>query len=269
VRDITDLRQAMASETADLAPRLGAEEILQAGRRRARRRPVVAAMAGVALVAVAVPVAVWGIGAGDGGVMVGGAPPSVSPPPVSPRVVTSTGPPDRRLAPFQEHCPDDAKAARAIGDTIWTRALNSKGEELVVRFVENDKADTDTAGFAIGLGDSATGTLADLGCTFAFSLPPTAADFEGVSAEFDGPVFNGPGSTTTIVDTFVGPADRITATYDGRPLTVELRRWSAYPQVVVYWITGVPADQPVNPRDADHPLVTIYDAAGNVIGPAK
>ena len=176
---------------------------------------------------------------------------------------------DAPLEPYREHCPDDAKAARPIGDTIWTGVLNSKGEEIVVRFVENDKADIDTAGFAVGLGDSATGTFADLHCSFAFPLPPTAGDYESVSAEYDGPVFGGPGSTTTIVDTFVGPVDRITATYDGKPLTVELRRWSAYPDVVVYWVTGVPADQPVNPRGGRHPLVTIYDAAGKVIGPAR
>ncbi|BCB77785.1 hypothetical protein Pflav_041950 [Phytohabitans flavus] len=89
------------------------------------------------------------------------------------------------------------------------------------------------------------------------------------TAEFDGPIFNAPGSTTTIVSALVGPVDRITATYDGESLPVEFRRWSAYPELVVYWITDIPADGALNPRDSTHPLVTIYDAAGNVLDTSR
>jgi hypothetical protein len=249
----------MARETADLMPRAGAEEILRAGRRRARRRTLAAGAAAVALVATAVPVAVWSAGGGErGDVTVGVSPPPASPP---------TAPPGRTVDPSQVGCPADPKAARPVGDTIWTGTTDSQGKEIVVRFLL--QSDRTAIGFGVGVGDSATGAVERLGCSFGFRLPPVAEDYPGLSTEFDGPDFSGPDKTTTIVGSFVGPADRITASYDGEPLTVGFRRWSAFPQLVVYWIAGVPAGDEVNPRDDSHPFVTIFNAAGDVIGPPR
>jgi hypothetical protein len=251
----------MARETADLVPRTSAEEVLRAGRRRARRRTLSAAAAAVALAVTAVPVAVWSTGGGErGDPTVGVSPPATSP---SAPFVRPTG------DPSQAGCPADPKTAKAIGDTIATRVTDSSGRQVLVRFLQNDR-DPGLAGFAVGLLDPATRQLDRLGCTFGFPLPPAAASYPGTSAEFDGPDFSGPDKTTTIVGSFVGPAHRITASYGGRPLTVAFTRWSAHPEVVVYWVTGVPAGAESNPRDSDHPLVTVYDAAGNVVStPAR
>ncbi|GAA4452473.1 hypothetical protein [Phytohabitans houttuyneae] len=277
MRDIADLGRAMARETADLAPRASAEEILRGGRRRAHRRTVAAA-AGATVMAVALPVAVLSTGGGDGDSMpVGGSPPPTPTPSVELLDVTPAGPvPDPTLltpgptrTPLDPSvgCPTDAQNAQVVGDSIWTGATNSAGKELMVRFVRDDEADPAKAGFAVGLGDRVTGQVESLGCSFMFALPPAAEGYPAISAEFDGPVFPGPDATTTIVGSFIGPVDRITATYDGTPLTVGWKRWSAHPELVVYWITGVPAGADVNPRDAAHPLIKIYDAAGKVIGP--
>jgi hypothetical protein len=214
----------------------------------------------VAVVAVAVPVAIWSAGGGErGDGMVG-----VSPPPASRSAAT----PRPTADPSEFGCPADPRAAQAIGDTVWTGATNAGGKEIVARLLRYDGSDADVAGFGLGLGDRATGSV-EMGCMFGFALPPAAAGFPDERAEFDGPDFNGPDRTTTIVGSFVGPVDRITATYDGEPLTVTFRRFSAYPELVVYWVTGVPAFEETNPRDDAHPLVTIYDAAGKVIGPPK
>lgn len=257
MRDVADLRQAMARDTADLAPRASAEDILRGGRRRIRRRAV-AATAGAALVAMVLPAAILSTG-DERGDTTASASPSATP---------TTTPRPTGVAPAVG-CPADPKAAKAIGETIWTGATTSNGMEIVVRLVQNDRADTETAGFGVGLGDPATGTVERLTCSFGFPLPPDPANYPRRSAEFDGPDFSGPDRTTTIVDSFVGAAARITATYDGAPLTVGFQRWSTHPELVVYWVTGVPAGADVNPRDEAHPLVSIYDSAGDVIGPPK
>lgn len=261
MRDTADLGQAMARETAELMPRTSAEEILTRGRRRARRRT--AAVAGAAVVAMALPVAFLPTGDGGRGDLPVGATPS-SPAPSSPAPSATAGPPTRPPDPGVG-CPADPRNARTVGETIWTGATSAGGADIVVRFLRDDAGDPERAGFAAGLGDQATGRVDRLGCTFMFALPPVAEDYPSISAEFEGPDFDGPDATTTIVGSLVGPVERITATYDGKPLTVDWTRWSEHPEVVVYWVAGVPAGGAENPRDAEHPLLTFYDTAGGVI----
>lgn len=254
MRSLESLREALAAETAGLAPRRTAEEIVQAGQRRqARRRAMAVASAFAAVVALAVPAVFWPVGGGQTG---------------EPTVAASrptANPGETRPAPADLPCTANAKTAPAIGRTIWTGTTNSQGQELVARFFENRVGDANGAGLGIGLGAKGRRVVKEMDCVFAFALPPSPG-YYGHSSEFDGPDFSGPDKTTTIVDSFVGPVDRITASYDGRPLTVHFVRWSAHADMVVYWVTGVPAGAALNPRDGSHPLVTIYDAAGNVIG---
>lgn len=164
--------------------------------------------------------------------------------------------------PRPNDCVGDPATAPPIGDDIRTGAKNSQGKEFVIRFIKNDKGKTKRAGFTVGRADPATGAVPGFECAFAFTLPINPAQYRGTGIEFDGPGFYTT-SETTLIDTFAGPVDRITASFAGKPVPVHFARWSAHPELVVYWVTGVFL---LPGRIHQDPKVTIYDAAGRVIG---
>lgn len=74
---------------------------------------------------------------------------------------------------------------------------------------------------------------------------------------------------------FRGSPERITSTVDGKSYDAAFTTWSADASVVVFWLhragTPAPHESPVNADgyrpipDEKYPLITAYDAAGNVM----
>lgn len=158
-------------------------------------------------------------------------------------------------------CEADPASAPAIGDDIGTFATTSAGKkrEQVVRFIR-DKGAADRAGFAVGTSiGGAPPPRYD--CMFAFDLPPDPGRRPGIS-EFTGLYdYGSDDGIIAYIDVFVGPVNRITAAYDGNPGKVQFARWTAYPELVVYWV--VTAD---SLADESKFKVTFYDASNKVIG---
>ncbi|WP_422734576.1 hypothetical protein ACN26Y_08805 [Micromonospora sp. WMMD558] len=217
MNEVEQLRQAMRA--TERAPRgaLDLGTIMREGRRIRRRRQL--AGAGGAALSVAV---VLGVAVG----VLGDRPPQPEPQPAP--VATAPAHPTAAPGPTE-----GTQEPRPVGDVVDS-GIRYGGEERVFYFVRVDlpRQPRVTIGLVAGRR-TADGTLTSDFLANDVEGSDRRPGFHAIGYDQAGPVPTKPQVPT--FGYFVGPAQRIVGTVDGRQITARQARWSEDPQVVIFW----------------------------------
>lgn len=215
MHSVDTLREALAAETAGLAPQLTAEDIVHGGhRRQVRRRIVVVTFAATVLAAVAAPLAVWQVSA-DGGPVASG------PPGLIRTGVATAGGEELVLWPSEEHVrwppadgsglPEPIRAGRRNPDTGRITEIEAPRPDF--RLPDRFWLDGRPPRLTIPIW---------LGC---YPVP-------------------GPDGTFIRVGSFIGSADKVTIRLGGAaPREARFVRSGIDRDLVVFWLAGLPSSR--------------------------
>ncbi|WP_206784052.1 hypothetical protein [Amycolatopsis sp. MtRt-6] len=229
MNDLEDFRAALRQPPDEPFAEPDLAKIMAGGARLRRRRRVLTGTAGVAAAAAVVLVVVFAVQLRQP------APAPVAQPP-SP-VLSTTSP-----APATE---------QPIGDVVGTGIRNPAGEVVIyARAVDVPEVPGVSFGLVAGFR---SGT----------SLRPVLAtnEYRGSDRSFGFHATDGgevvQNQVIPVFGYFAGPAARITSTVHGRTVEAQLARWTADPNVVIFWF-----HPDVVPNSAVLSPLTAYDADG-------
>lgn len=140
-----------------------------------------------------------------------------------------------------------------VGTPIDTGVVLADGGKLRLWFVGNDTEVILRTG-SVPLVSGPVGHQQDYA---HFHQPPDASGFEAGWGVYDGP--NG---TRVVVGVYTGPAATVTVNAPGVGVTSGTARWSAHPELILFWVAGV--------SNANFPgtVAQAYDAGGHLLDTA-